>query len=280
VQPVLERVFNGSFRRHLEGLNTTTIAAAGRKLLEKQPRTGAQLSRLLQRRWPDRDARSLGYAVQYLAPLIQIPPRGVWGLSGQAIWTTAEAWLGRPLEAEPSPDDMVTRYLAAFGPATVADIRAWSGVPRLQEIVERLRARLRVFRDEQGRELFDLPDAPRPDSDTPAPPRFLPCYDNALLGHDDRSRVGAARYGARLYPSDGLLVGPLLLDGFLGGRWRIVHEGGRATLLVEYFERPSKPDRAALADEGTRLLTFTVPGAKSHEVLIRPASARAGGDPS
>lgn len=171
-----------------------------------------------------------------------------------------------------------TRSLGAFGPATVADVRAWSGVPRLQDVVERLRPRLRVFQDEQGRELFDLADAPRPHPDTPAPPRFLPYYDNVLLGHDDRSRVGAERYGARLYQSDGLLVGPLLLDGFLGGRWKVMQAGGQATLLVEHFGRLTRQDRLALAEEGARLLEFACAGAK-HEVRIDPAPARPGGDP-
>ena len=256
VQPVMERCLNGSFGRHLAGTNTVAVAAAGRSLLEKHPRTGAELGALLHERWPDRDARALGYAVQYLSSLLQMPPRGVWGTTGPTTWTTAEAWLGRPLATEPSPDKMVMRYLAAFGPAAVADIRAWSGVPGLREVTERLRPRLRTFRDERGDELFDLPDAPRPGPDTPAPPRFLPFYDNIALGHADRSRIIADGLGARLYTSEGLLMGTVLLDGFIGGRWKVVRERGRATLFVEPFARLRKADRAALAEEGARLVAF------------------------
>jgi Winged helix DNA-binding domain len=263
VRPVMERAFKSNFGKRLEGLDVKAIAAAGRALLEKQPRSGAELSMLLQKRWPGRDARSLGYAVQYLSPLVQLPPRGVWGKNGQVRWTTADTWIGRTT-AKPSADRLVLRYLAAFGPATVMDIGAWSGVAGLREVTERLRRRLRTFRSEGGAELFDLPDAPRPDPDTPAPPRFLPYYDNVLLGHADRSRIIAPDGGMRFFPTDGLLVGTILIDGFLAGRWKVMN----GTLLVEYFDPIRKPDRAALAEEGHRLLNFAAPDACKPDVRV------------
>ena len=269
VRPVLERCLNGSiFARHLAGMSPRTVAAAGRALLRKQPRTGAELGALLHERWPDRDARSLGYAVQYLSPLLQIPPRGVWGASGPTVWTTAEAWLGRPLAEAPSMEKMVLRYLAAFGPATVADIRAWSGIPGMRDVTERLGRRLRTFRDESGAELLDLPGAPRPDPDTPAPPRLLPLFDNALLSHADRTRIIADGDAKRLFTSPGLLVGPVLVDGFVGGRWRVVQEGGKALLTIECFERPRRREAAALAEEGARLLALAAPDARTQKVRL------------
>jgi hypothetical protein len=165
------------------------VAAAARALVEEQPRTLSTLARLLDERFPGRDAFALGQAIRAWVPLVQVPPRGVWGKSGCAAHTSVEGWLGRVPSLGFSLEDLILRYLAAFGPGTVKDVQTWSGLTRLREVIERLRPRLVTFRDEHGAELFDLPDAPRPDPDTPAPPRFLYDYDNLLLSHADRSRV-------------------------------------------------------------------------------------------
>jgi hypothetical protein len=271
VQSVLTRGLNGNFGRNLKGLDPRVIAAAGQRLLEKQPRGIAEVARLLQTRWPERDARTIGYAVQYLLPIVQVPPRGVWGESGPVTWATAEAWLGRQLK-DPAPlDKVVLRYLAAFGPASVTDVRSWSGLPGLREIIEGLRRRLRTFKTLEGDELFDLPDAPRPDRDTAAPPRFLPFYDNALLGHADRSRIIPKDGGKWFPPGEGLFVGTILVDGFLAGRWKIQQQRDRATLVIDHFVRLRKLDRGALAREGQELLSFAVPDA-AHDLRITDLS--------
>ena len=270
MQPILERALKGNFSRQLAGMSIRAIAAAGRALLETEPRTGAALGGLLQKRWPDRDARSLAYAVQYLEPLVQVPPRGVWGASGQATWTTVEAWLDDRLASKTSPDRMVMRYLAAFGPATVADMRAWSGLPGLRAVAERLRPRLRTFRNDRGLELFDLPGAPRPDPDTPAPPRFLPFYENALLSYADRSRFIPPGRRGHGFTNEGLLVGTVLIDGFVGARWRVSRDRGNAILRIEPFERLRKQDRDALAEEGARLLAFAADDAQARDVQFGP----------
>jgi len=270
VQPVLERGLKGSFGRQLAGMDTRAIAAAGRALLEEQPRTGAALGGLLQKRWPDRDARSLAYAVQYLEALVQVPPRGVWGASAPATWTTVESWLDHRLASKPSPDRMLLRYLAAFGPATVADMRAWSGLPGLREVAERLRPQLRTFQNDHGLELFDLPRAPRPHPDTPAPPRFLPFYENALLSYADRSRFIPPGRGGHGFTSEGLLVGTVLIDGFVGARWRVSRDRGRALLRIEPFARLRKQDRDALAGEGERLLAFAADDVQARDVRFGP----------
>jgi hypothetical protein len=268
IQPVLEsRFYGGSpFIKHLVRMDMPALLSAGRSLLEERPRTRTELGALLRQRWPDRDATSLAYAITHLVPLVQVPPRGIWGKSGPPAWTTVEAWLGHPLDAHPSLDTMVLRYLAAFGPATVKDIQAWCWLTRLRGIVERLRPHLRTFRDEQSNELFDLPDAPRPDPETPAPPRFLPEYDNVLLSHGDRSRIMARDRRIPLLPGNGAAGGTVLIDGCFQGTWQIKRQRDAAILLIRSFAPLSPSDRAAVAEEGARLLAFVATGADSHDV--------------
>jgi hypothetical protein len=270
LQPVLERTFRGQFGGKLRGVDLGAVLAVGRELLEERPRTRAELRALLGVRWPDHDADSLAQAVGYVVPVVQVPPRGLWGKSGQATLALTESWLGRPLDPDPSPDEMVLRYLGAFGPASVKDVQAWCGLTRLREVVERLRPRLRVFHDEGGAELFDLPDAPRPDPATPAPPRFLPEYDNVLLSHADRARFYTSGYRTPPHAGKGGFVGGVLMDGLFRATYAITRRRDRAELLVTPFGRLSTEESDALAEEGARLLAFVAAGAE-HDVRFAPS---------
>ena len=272
VQPVLERTFTtGSpYGRRLRGVDLDEVLELGRAWVEDRPRTRADLVAAFAERWPDADADAMGYAVQYLVPLVQVPPRGVWGKGGRATWASMERWLGRPFDERPSIDDLVVRYLGAFGPASVMDMQSWSGLTRLKEVFERLRSQLRVDRNEAGRDVFDLPDAPRPDPDTPAPPRFLPEYDNLLLGHADRTRLVSHEYRRELMAAAGTkTVNTFLLDGVVAGTWTVLRDGDAATLVVEPAVAVPKRARAAVVEEGARMLTFSAADAASHAVEVR-----------
>jgi winged helix DNA-binding protein len=252
VQPVVAASVSSSWGKHLTGVDRAAVARAGREIVEEAPRTHAELSRALAERWPVAEPGALGHAVGAEVPLVQLPPRGLWSTSGQATLTTAEAWLGRDVDPDPSPGELVLRYLRAYGPATAADAQKWCGLTRLGAVLDRLRPRLRTFRDEHGRELFDLPRAPRPDPDTPAPPRFLPEFDNLLLSHADRARVMAPEHKTGVFTVNGRILGTVLVGGFVAGTWAIDDRG----LLVTPFGRLARGDRDALAAEGERLLDF------------------------
>ncbi|HEX3605383.1 MAG TPA: winged helix DNA-binding domain-containing protein [Candidatus Dormibacteraeota bacterium] len=263
LEPVLLRGFHtGSpFGRQLTGVDLDAVVAAGVALLEERPRSVAELGALLAERWPGRDATSLGYAVRLLVPVVQVPPRGVWGSAGQARLAPVARWL-TGVEAPPLRlEDLVLRYLGAFGPASVRDVQAWCWLTRLAPVLERLRPRLRVFRDEAGVELFDLPEAPRPDPDTPAPPRFVPEYDNLLLSHSDRSRVIAPQHRERIFTR-----GALLVDGLVHGAWRVRRARDTATLELELFAPLHGADAAAVTAEGERLLDFLAGDAATREL--------------
>jgi hypothetical protein len=270
VQPALERTFQTSspFGRQLVGVDMERLLAIGRALVEERPRTSAELRPLLQKRWPKRDRDSLVMAMSYLLPLVQVPPRGIWGASAQPRRTTLEAWLGRPLSTKRSPDAMILRYLAVFGPATPSDARTWSGLSGLAEVFERLRPRLRTFRDERGRELFDVPDGPLPGPETPAPPRFLPVYDNVVLSHADRVRVVRRFDPKRVGYLEGASFGSVLIDGFVGATWTVERKAKTATLRIAFLDRVPKRERVAVEDEGTRLLAFIAADAASRGVIL------------
>ncbi|GAB3739969.1 winged helix DNA-binding domain-containing protein [Amycolatopsis oliviviridis] len=259
VKPVVERGFLGHYSREVAGLDLAAIAEAGRTLLTGGHRTRAEIRTALADRWPDADPTTLAYAVNSLLPLAHVTPRGLWGRSGPVAFSLLDDWIGAPITDGMPLDDLVLRYLAAFGPATVRDAQVWSGLTKLKEVFERLRPRLRVFTDIEGKELFDLPDAPRPDPETPAPPRFLPEYDNVLLSHADRVRVIPDGRRVPLPPGPGGRKGTLLVDGEFLAIWAI--KG--ATLTIE--SRKPLPDQDSITDEGLRLLEFVMPG-EAHEV--------------
>ncbi|MEV4327806.1 crosslink repair DNA glycosylase YcaQ family protein, partial [Microbispora rosea] len=223
--------------------------------------------------------RALGeLLVAALIPMAQLPPRGLWRARAGVRNLPLATWLGRDI-APLSPDGsdqagraLVRRYLAAFGPAASADLRAWCGLAGLPAAVEAVREELIAFRDERGRQLLDLPGAPRPDPGTPAPVRFLPAFDNAILGYHDRSRIvddahrGLSVAGARV----------VLVDGRVAATWNLTAGTGTGTdtvtVTVTPLRRLSRSDRAAVTEEGRSLASFLSDG-DSDRVQIDASSA-------
>ena len=264
LRPLTQRIHESALRTNygkaLAGEDPGQIAEAARELLAEGPRTGSELGALLQERWPRLEARALSMTARYLLPLVQVPPRGLWGRSGPPALDTLERWLGASPAAEPCVETMVLRYLGAFGPASVRDAQTWSGLTRLAEVLERLRPQLRVFADEEGRELFDLPDAPRPDPELPLPARFLAEYDNLVLSHADRSRLMDDAVRRSLATKNGQVPGTFLLDGRVRGTWKTDTRRKTATLTLTPFGRLSAEQERALTEEGERLLAFATGG--------------------
>jgi hypothetical protein len=262
---LVSRVWS-TLRRRLPGVDLADLAEAGYPLFHCEPRTLPDVGRALADRWPGVAARDLGDALSSVVPLVQVPPRGLWGRHGPARNTTIEAWLGRP-HAEPSADELdafVLRYLSAYGPAASADIRVWSGLGGLRDVVTRLRPRLRTFRDGRGRELLDVPDGLLPDPATPAPPRFLPAFDNAVLAYDDRSRIidrqhrGLSVEGARY----------VLVDGRVAATWTVVSDDATATLRISALAPLPTDAVDETVHEGERLLTLLAGAAGRQRVEV------------
>ncbi|MFE0648389.1 winged helix DNA-binding domain-containing protein [Streptomyces sp. NPDC059534] len=257
-------------RKGLDGVDLDRLAALSRELVEERPRTPKQLREELLKEWPGADPLSLSVAARCLLPLIQVTPRGLWGRPGQVALTTTDVWFGRDGGEAADVDETVLRYLGAFGPASVRDMQTWSGLTGLREAFERLRPRLALFQDERGTELFDLPDASRPDEDTPAPPRFLPEFDNLLLSHADRSRVVSSENRSRTWKGN-QAYRVFLLDGFVAGRWHLAETKARVTMTIEPFEphgsgRDAERQRAELVAEAERTLGVLAPQGVPYEI--------------
>ncbi|WP_159888251.1 winged helix DNA-binding domain-containing protein [Paenibacillus puerhi] len=268
VQSVMDRSLNGAFGKQLKGIDTDALSTAGRAWVDKEPMTLSELGRRLCEQWPQLNPETAASVIRNRVPLVQVPPRGIWGESGQAVHTSVEAWLGRPLSANAETEWIIKRYLEAFGPATMKDIQVWSGVSRLNESIDSLRPELVTFRDELGAELFDLPDAPRPDAETPSVPRFLGEFDNMLLSYADRSRIIDEMYRKRVFTANGIVRPTILLDGFVTGTWKLTRERYRTVLCIEPFRKLSEQDRDALSYEGKGLLQFAASDAPSHDICF------------
>lgn len=257
VRPIVYAALQSAYYRdEIEGIDLDELAAAGRELLSGREMSRAELGKLLAQRFPDRHERRLAESVEVLVPVVHGAVTGAWGAWRNRCVTIniAEEWIGAPM-TRPQPETLILRYLAAFGPASVADVQAWAGVTKLAGVMDGLRPRLRVFRDDLGKELFDLPDAPLADADLEVPVRFLPAFDNALLGHKDRRRVISDEDRNRIAKVASAGVPMYLVDGFVHGRWSLVGD----TVRIQPWHPLSAADEAAVRAEAECLLGFIAP---------------------
>lgn len=265
-QPHLTRTLDGTaWGKATADLDRTRMLAVATEALEQQPMGRMELGRLLEKRFPSYDADSLGAAAVYLSTLVQVAPRGMWKRSGKPEWTTTKAWLGRDIDTNPSIDKLLLRYFARFGPATVADAANWSRLTGLREVVDRLGKRLRTYRNEDGRELFDVPEGEFADAEVDAPIRFLPEYDNLFLGHADRRRIGS---DAGLVRGPVLGNAPILVDGTIQAMWRIKRTKKTATMYIEPLRPLKKAMRSSVLEEGAALFEFLAGDAEREVIQI------------
>jgi hypothetical protein len=242
--------------KRLGGLDVDAAVAAGRSFFREPASFRAFRERL---DGIEGEERALAYAVRTVLPLVQAPSKADWGYPGSPEYTLAETWLGRAPVAAVRAKQFVLRYLEAFGPATPADMQTWSGLTAQREVFEKLRPELRTFRDERGRELFDLPRAPRPQANVIAPVRFLPDYDNLVLAHDDRIRIIADEHRPLICTRNLHVLPTFLVDGFVAGTWELEASRREVALRVKPFDKLPKRVQEELTTEGRALAGFVAP---------------------
>lgn len=251
-----------------KGLDLEKVVPAARSLLETEPLTFNEIRALLQQQFPDVNDRALGYAVRLCVPLVMVPTEDRWGFPRTSRFALADSWLHSGPNAENAVEELMLRYLAAYGPASAADAQTWSGLSSTGEALDRLRPGLRTFTGDKGRELFDLPDAPRPGEDVPAPARFLPEFDSLVLAHADRRRVIADDHRPMLTTKNLRVRAVFLWDGFARGVWETEYKRKVATLRMRPFEALPRAAVDELRAEGEALLHFMEPDAKEAVVTL------------
>jgi hypothetical protein len=270
IQPVLTAASAGALRDRAKGLDPDKVLPAAVSYLEEAPRTFTEIRAHLSGLFPAVNERALGYTVRTHVPMVMVPTEDRWAFPSDARFTLASSWLDEPLAADTEPDTLVRRYLAAFGPATAADVQTWSGLKGIAAVLKRLD--LVEFRSEAGKRLYDLPDAPRPDPETAVPARFLPEFDNLVLAHADRSRLVDDEFRGRLTTKNLRVRATFLVYGFVAGTWQYTVKRGAAAMQLSPFRPLPASAASALGEEGEQLLRFAEPGASTYDVeVLAPA---------
>lgn len=266
LQPALDRAV-GVLKERAAGIDVARLVSQGRTFFAT-PRTFDAFRDHLGTLHPKGDIRAMAYLVRTRLPLVQVPTDSQWGFPAQAEFVSAETWMKKPLAEGQAPEELVLRYFEAFGPSTVADIQAWSGLQGLKPVVEALRPRLVTFKGEGRTEFFDAPRAPRPDADTPAPVRYLPDWDNLIVSRADERMLARAHRPAVFRPGLRVLA-TVLVDGMVAGIWKTDRKRTGATLTVNLFAAATKRLRAELEEEGEALVRFLEPDAPRVDIVVQ-----------
>ena len=246
VQPALDAAMASILKARGEGIVVDDVLAAAREVLgDGRQMTFDEIRDALTQRFPGVDHRALGYVTRTGLPLVMVPTDDPWGFPRDSRFQ-----LAAEVDREPATESLVRRYLAAFGPATPADMQVWSGLKGMKAEFGKLAL------EEVDKGLFDLPGAPRPGADAPAPVRFLPAFDNMLLSHKDRARIIADEHRPKVVTKNLRVHPTFLVDGFAAGLWSVKATKKKATLTLEPFEKLTKEAQGELAEEGERLLRF------------------------
>ena len=278
LQSLHTRGLNAYFtKQQVNGLEKDRLLAEIRAYVQEKPRTNGELRAKIAEMIPNMGERLL-YMVRISLPLIQTYPGGAWGVGGSPAYTEATTWLGRSFVSEAEGlCTLIRSYLLAFGPASVKDLQTWSGLSGLAPAIDALRAELTTFRDEQGRELFDLPGAPLAEAERPAPVRYLPDFDNVMLAYDNRSRIIADAYRPFVFPGNSMVLPTFLVDGFVSGVWKIERTSAGAKLLIQPFEPLANQVCQELQEEGERLLHWVAEKTTTFEIEIVAYDGKASG---
>ena len=266
LQPVLDAALDSILKGRAEDLDVPRLLEAARGFFEEAPRSFAEFTKMATALMPDTDAGAMRYTARTQLRLVQVPvPRG-WSYPGNPQFTLAESWLNKPIPSGDRFNELVLRYLAAFGPASITDMQAWSGFGKLKDRIDTMRSELKVYRDENGRELFDHPDLAIEHPDRPAPERFLPEFDNILLSHSNRTRIIAGEHRKQVFVPVLRVRPTFLVDGFVAGTWTFEKAKGTASVTIEPFRALSASSRQALLEEGEQLVRFAGHDSKNYEV--------------
>jgi hypothetical protein len=266
VQSALSAAFQSVAGKRANPFDLSKVIDHARALLNRKPADFEALRAHLAHLLPKSDARVMGYAVRTHVPLVQVPTEDRWAFPARSEFALAESWIGKEMPSTGKPDWLVQRYLAAFGPATAADVQTWSGLRAMAEVLDRLRPKLFVVRGDRDQELFDLPRANRPPESVSAPIRFLPEYDNLVLAHADRTRLIADEHRKKIVTANLRVRATFLVDSRVAGTWKISRARAVAMLVIEPFDALSRSAKTELVDEGGRLIRFAEPDAKKFEV--------------